>query len=419
MIRRKCSVVIISLFNFLFLLPTSDVSADSPWRMFLHDARHTGRSSYVIGQKVSVLWNSNCDKSAGTRGATGLVVGSDETIYVGDVDHYLYALNARTGSVKWKFLTKHEVVGSPALDAYGNIYVGSKDGYIYCLKPGGKLKWKFGVGPVTSSPAISDSNVVLVPTLGRLYAFSLQGKSLWKEAGKDGIPYGSQSTPAIGPDGTVYSINLSNGLYAFNPDGILKWNLSIPEANFSSPTVGDNGIIYCAGGHMAMGGDYALYAIRPNGTLKWTYTLQDMPYLSSPATGPGKTIYIACNDYYLYAINPNGTLKWRFLFGGSMNGTAVAIDKKGTILAADGGSRLYAINPYGKLKWKIDAFKLTAQTGNAVGWMIRAPVISTNGRIYMGHEDGVLALATESVSGDTCAISGDVETASEVEIQSN
>jgi outer membrane protein assembly factor BamB len=401
MTQRRYFLLVVCLLNFLPLISSPDASADSPWQMFLHDAQHTGRSPHVVGSKVSVLWNSNCDRATGTFGATGLVVGSDETIYVGDVDHRVYALNSKTGVVKWKFLTGHEIVGSPSLDAYGRIYVGSKDGRIYCLSPNGKLRWKHNLGSaITSSPTISRTNIALVTTMGRTYAFSPLGKSLWKESGKDGIPYGSQSSPAIGPDGTIYIINLSNGLYAFNRNGSLRWSLSIPEANFSSPTIGDNGVIYCAGGHMAMGGDYALYAIRANGTIKWKYILPDMPYLANPATGPDKTIYIGCNDYYLYAINPNGTLKWRFLFGTSMNGTTVAIDKEGTILASDGGSRLYAINRGGKLKWKIDTMKLTGQTSNPVVWMIRAPVISTGGRMYMGHEDGVLALDTGGGTGD-------------------
>jgi outer membrane protein assembly factor BamB len=133
MFLKTCFIVLIVFFSLIVIFPSTEVIASSPWPMFLHDARHTGRSPYVIGDSVKRLWTSGFDRAFSPMGIRGLVVGSDGTIYAGDLDHYLYALNPHDGSVKWEFLTEHELVGSPALDSNGNIYIGTRSGHVLVL----------------------------------------------------------------------------------------------------------------------------------------------------------------------------------------------------------------------------------------------------------------------------------------------
>ncbi|MBM3242358.1 choice-of-anchor D domain-containing protein, partial [Candidatus Poribacteria bacterium] len=59
-------------------------------------------------------------------------IGSDETIYVGSLDNYLYAINP-DGTPKWKFSTGGDVDSSPAIGSDGTIYVGSGDYHLYAL----------------------------------------------------------------------------------------------------------------------------------------------------------------------------------------------------------------------------------------------------------------------------------------------
>src|SRR5690242_7896557 len=51
---------------------------------------------------------------------------AQRTLYVGVQDNNLYALNAATGEVRWRFETGGAVDSSPAL-ADGVVYVGSAD----------------------------------------------------------------------------------------------------------------------------------------------------------------------------------------------------------------------------------------------------------------------------------------------------
>jgi outer membrane protein assembly factor BamB len=53
-------------------------------------------------------------------------------VYVGSLDHNLYALNAKTGSKLWSYTTGGIVYSSPAV-ANGVVYVGSGDSKVYAF----------------------------------------------------------------------------------------------------------------------------------------------------------------------------------------------------------------------------------------------------------------------------------------------
>jgi len=48
--------------------------------------------------------------------------------------------------LKWKFKTRGDVESSPVIAQNGTIYVGSLDHYLYAINPNGSLKWKFRIG---------------------------------------------------------------------------------------------------------------------------------------------------------------------------------------------------------------------------------------------------------------------------------
>ena len=64
---------------------------------------------------------------------------------------------------------------SPAV-ANGVVYVGSTDNNIYALNAGtGALLWKYTTGAVQSSPAVANGVVYVGSTDGNVYAFGLKG----------------------------------------------------------------------------------------------------------------------------------------------------------------------------------------------------------------------------------------------------
>jgi outer membrane protein assembly factor BamB len=54
-------------------------------------------------------------------------------VYVGSRDYYLYAADAATGKLRWRFPTQGPIDDSSPALADGRIYVGSLDRHVYAL----------------------------------------------------------------------------------------------------------------------------------------------------------------------------------------------------------------------------------------------------------------------------------------------
>lgn len=209
------------------------------------------------------------------------------------------------------------------------------------------------------------------------------------------------SSPAVGPDGTIYVGSESNRLFAINPNGTEKWHyplgLIVTTDWFdASPTVADDGTIY-AGNF-----DGNLYALTSNGTLKWTYDTGSYIYSSASIAADG-TIYVGAGDGSVHAINPDGSEKWIFATGDWVD-SSPAIAADGTIYAGSWDNSLYAINPSGTLKWSV-------LTGNAI---TSSPAIGPDGTVYVGSADNNLYAVRPDGSVAWTFLTGDTVDASPV-----
>src|SRR6266566_3849282 len=144
--------------------------------MFGVDATHTRSNPYE-----HIL--SPATVSGLTQGWTYPAVGSISTdpvvangiIYFGSLDKSLYALDARSHSIRWNFQTGGAVESTPAV-VNGVVYVGSYDHSVYALdvRTGHKL-WSFATGnSISSSPAVAGGVVYVGSDDGRLYTFHLK-----------------------------------------------------------------------------------------------------------------------------------------------------------------------------------------------------------------------------------------------------
>jgi outer membrane protein assembly factor BamB len=340
--------------------PLNGPPMDSPWPMYCHDTRHTGRSPYNTVDTWNEVWMFE------TWGPVqgGSVIAEDGTIYTGA--YPLYAIYPN-GTLKWMFELDGWIVSCPATDDNGTIYVGDRHGYFYAINSDGTEKWSYRVGnDIFSSPAIGDDGSiyfgnVIYPTDGYIYALYPNGTLKWTY--KTGhVVY---SSPAIGEDGTVYCGSHDTYLYALYPNnGTLKWKYKTGDWIRTSPCIGDDGTIY------VVSLDGYLHAVNPDSTLKWK---TDVGAGTSPTIGQDGTIYAGYST--LYALNPSdGSVKWAFPVGGTMRGGTPCNSIDGTIFVgtSDGGEIL-AINPDGTLKWR-----------KSIGTCESAPAIGEDGVVYIG-----------------------------------
>jgi len=325
-------------------------------------------------------------------------------VYFGSYDSNFYALDAATGTLAWKFTTGGErrfsgthlhgaepaaelmpdpfdvFLSSPAL-AQGNVYFGSGDGNVYALDAAsGALRWKFRTADVVhASPAIADGTLYIGSWDSYFYALdAATGRQRWRfKTGVDAAIHnqvGIQSS-AVVADGVVYFGCRDSHLYALDAStGAERWAFSTGDSwVVSSPAVRD-GTIYFATSDSAL--VQALDATR--GTEIFSLDFKHWPFFSSPV--------LAAN----------------FLYIGSHQGKLLAIDLRTRSVAwefqSEDARRKVApyTNPDGTPNYRAaasDSFYDQLVVGNdrlmAIGAVVATPVVDT-GTVYFGSWDGQL-----------------------------
>ncbi|MCJ8011595.1 S-layer homology domain-containing protein [Paenibacillus sp. KQZ6P-2] len=390
--KQKFGIVLISaLISVSVLFPFPAAAAEAP--KFTIDPNLKSNDLLIkdtpllLGNpKGQVRWEYPMEKPS-----TSPVLGKDGTIYLGG-GNKVYAI-LPDGTKKWDADLGGFASGTPTLGADGMLYVGvikldanALKAYVYvcAIDPAGKKKWEFAMGGLKKlsipdlSPAIgADGTIYAGGSDSRnLYALYPDGSLKWASPAE-----GAVSPPSIGEDGTIYAGTMDGVLYAFKPNGIVKWTFPTPSPIYEHPVIGADGTIYVESYWNDSGA--VLYAIHPDGSKKWS---RDRHTYSSPSIAIDGTIYIGSKDGVL-AFDPDGTEKWKFNPGNKVHQTP-AIGRDGTIYAGSDNSVFYAVNPDRTVKWEYAA--------RDIGTF--APVIGSDGTVYKSSSTSLLALGTIGVS---------------------
>ena len=180
------------------------------------------------------------------------------------------------------------------------------------------------------------------------------------------------SSPALGPDGTLYVGSEDSKLYAVLPDGTKKWELKTGGMVDATPAIGSDGTIYVGSR------DKRFYAVNPDGSVRWQF-VTDGEIDSSAAIDSANNLYFGSRDGRLYALNAQGTTNWVFSTGAGISASP-SVGADGTIYVGSYDAKLYSLGPTGTTNW---AFA----TGNAIQASVAIGVDET---IYVGSMDGKL-----------------------------
>ena len=172
---------------------------------------------------------------------------ADGLVYVGDWRGRVYALDEKTGRVRWTFQGKGRIKGAVAKSG-NRLFVGTYDGYLYAIRAStGKVIWRTrsqdrfgGRGQFYSTPAVAYGRVYIGSTDGKVYSYgAASGKLRWSQ-GTGGYVYGS---PAVWRK-TVYVGSYSDRFYALDAaTGDVKWRFKANGDISGSATV-LNGVVY-------------------------------------------------------------------------------------------------------------------------------------------------------------------------------
>jgi outer membrane protein assembly factor BamB len=234
------------------LLAASQASAatgDWPQYGFSAQGRRENTQETVLSRKtvphLVSKWTVRIrvDPSSAAAVANGIV-------YVGSLDHHLYALDARTGAQVWSAPTGGAVLSSPAV-ADGVVYVGSDDKNVYAFDAEtGAIRW-------TAQTGATAVEAPLVVARGRVYAGTVDGHVLaidaqtgvvrWTSAASYGVS--AFSAPSVA-DGVVTLASGGSGiLNAFDAtSGVLLWSQSLFSSRFASPPAAYQGAVFVSDG---------------------------------------------------------------------------------------------------------------------------------------------------------------------------
>jgi len=197
-----------------------------------------------------VIWSTSLPD-----GSESQPLPSQGTVYLGDQGGHVYALNERTGAVRWTYQASGAVKGGLALDD-GTVFFGDYSGHAYALHAStGHVLWDvgtsgtaygFGSGTFYSTPAVAFGRVYLGNTDDFVYSFAERTGALAWRTGTGGYVYSSAAvadTPGLGP--TVYMGSYDGNFYAFDAaSGAVRWSHHDGDRISGSATIVNNVVYY-------------------------------------------------------------------------------------------------------------------------------------------------------------------------------
>ncbi len=201
-----------------------------------------GRLYAVDGSRKAQKWASKLSSSI----ATSPAIDDGGAVYVGTADG-LVAVRSDSGSELWRSLPNDQVY-TPVIGMSGKLYVSTGvagDNVFGGVARNAKPVWSFYAGHVISDPAIGLDGTVYVQNsdgqIGTLYALDgATGKVKWQFGHVTG-----EASPVVAGNGDVYVIASPKLLALDSRTGKVEWRLDLGLGPWvSSPAIGPDGTIY-------------------------------------------------------------------------------------------------------------------------------------------------------------------------------
>jgi eukaryotic-like serine/threonine-protein kinase len=183
-----------------------------------------GRKVYAVnGQTGKQVWMQSVDGAI----LGSLVLGSDNTLYVGSYAGTIYTLNSSTGSTISSTKASSWIWSGPALDG-DTLYYGDGKGSLYALPVNGKgQSWNQSLnGAIIGTPLVSSDTIIVGTEAGNVYFIDTAGKNL-RPISISGKVY---SSPVAAGDLILVAPTSGNAtVVALDKNGAVKWSFIPPK----------------------------------------------------------------------------------------------------------------------------------------------------------------------------------------------
>lgn len=224
-------------------------------------------------------------------------------IIVGSISNAVFALQGNSGDLLWKFETGGQVWSSPSYNG-NNLFIGSDDGFLYCLDMDAKLLWKTKLnGKIrSSSPCLSFGErnplIFIGSHSGGMYCLSqTTGEIIWSKQ----INQPVMASPGILKDKAFFASSNSK-IYCFQKNNGSKiWDFETGDKIWSSPSISEYDNVLFFGSL-----DAHIYGINID-TGKQTWKFPTMSMIDSSAAIANNMLFMASRDGLLYVFGSEKT----------------------------------------------------------------------------------------------------------------
>ncbi len=248
---------------------------------------HSGETLFALARADGEeLWNTDVGRVHGPPAV------ADGTVYLGNDDGVVIAIDADTGERDWTLEAGGYVRGGPAVAA-GAVFVGDSDGTVYAVeRDSGETRWE-----------------------------------------SESFDRGIETTPAVG-FGSVYVVCGGDVTALEVGDGTAQWTYE-GDAEFTSPAV--------AGGRVLVGSEYDGLTAIDTETGEHEYTVSEHDTVTAPAVSNGVAIACTGTGVVRGVSVADGTEAWSVDFDEELT-TAPALTRDGLVVGGDDGSVLAALS---------------------------------------------------------------------------
>lgn len=227
-------------------ITSTQVTADGDWAMAAANPQRTSWTPEEVTGRLQVAWYRPIEAFIPQNSQ---LIAANGLIYV-STSRGLYALDANSGAVAWRYDTELPLGNSPTVDG-DVLYVGGYDHKLHALNAlNGTPLWEFSGADAgyDTNPLVVDGKIFVGNRDGKMYAIGAhgtpqQGQLVWQY--DTGAPI---HLSAAYKDGTIFFAANDNYAYALNAnDGHLVWkSAKMPGAQFQSywPVIFQDKVIF-------------------------------------------------------------------------------------------------------------------------------------------------------------------------------
>jgi outer membrane protein assembly factor BamB len=214
---------------------------------------------YALDLHGNLKWAFQADQSLWAA-----PVSDGQRVYFGTLGRKVYAVDASTGKLVWVKEVNGAILGSPALEPTGTLFVGTYGGSVIALQASnGQVLWSHPSSSwIWAGPTLEGDALLVGDSNGTLYDLDPSGgQERWHQYLNGSI------LSSVASDGKYVVAGTEDGnLYFYNLAGNAIRNITISGKLYTAPVIAGNTILIAP-----TGASNVLVAYDQNGVQKWAF----------------------------------------------------------------------------------------------------------------------------------------------------